>query len=80
MSLGKINFIIFLIFSITFLKLGAEDKIISAPIINLENLEPSFESLDNEESSNNNLSQELKERKKFNNRKRIFFSKFSRVR
>ena len=64
MKLGKINFIIFLIFSITFLKLGAEDKIISAPIINLENLEPSFENLDNEESSNNNLSQELKERKK----------------
>ena len=55
MSLGKINLIIFLIFSMIFLKLGAEDKIISAPIINLENLEPSFESLDNEESLNNNF-------------------------
>ena len=64
MSLGKINFITFLIFYMIFLKLGAEDKIISAPIINLENLEPSFESLDNEESLNNNLNQKLKERRK----------------
>ncbi len=64
MKLGKISFVLFILFSTEFLSLNAEDKIISAPIINLENLEPSFENLDNEESLNDNLSQKLKERKK----------------
>ena len=48
MKLGKISFVLFILFSTEFLSLNAEDKIISAPIINLENLEPSFENLDNE--------------------------------
>ena len=71
MSLGKINFIIFLIFSITFLKLGAEDKIISAPIINLENLEPSYESLENENDVFSKPSAKIKQRKIINEKNGI---------
>jgi len=61
---GKINFIIFLIllnFSIT---IFAEDKITTVPLVNLENLEPSFEK---EDTDNKNISKKeditLKEKK-----------------
>ena len=47
MKLGKINFLSILFF-ILLISLKAEDKILSAPIINLENLEPSYENLENE--------------------------------
>ena len=51
MKLGKISLsIIILIFAFS-LNLKAEDKIISAPIINLENLEPSYENLENEKDT-----------------------------
>ena len=43
MKLGKINFFFLLIFSII---VFAEDKIITIPLINLENLKPSFEKED----------------------------------
>ena len=48
MILGKIKFIFFL-FVLNFSSvLLSEDKIISAPLINLENLKPSFEKEDSE--------------------------------
>ena len=46
MKLGKINFLPILFF-ISLTSLNAEDKILTAPIINLENLEPSYENLEN---------------------------------
>ena len=44
----------------------AEDKIISAPLINLDKLKPSFEEL-NENKENLTTSKDLKEKKKLNN-------------
>ena len=46
------------------LNLNAEDKIISAPIINLENLEPSYENLENDKDINSNLNTKIKKRRK----------------
>ena len=63
MNLGKISIILLASISLLCTKINADDKIISAPIINLENLEPSFETLENDEDFNDNLSQELKQRK-----------------
>ena len=64
MKLGKIN-LFFFIFSINFFSLlYAEEKIITVPLINLENLEASFEEEDAKEkniSDEENLS--LKEKK-----------------
>jgi len=61
---GKINFIIFL-FLLNFpITIFAEDKITTVPLVNLENLEPSFEKEDSE--SKNILKKEkiiLKEKK-----------------
>ena len=72
MKLGRIN-TLFLIFLINFsLNLKAEDKILTAPIINLENLEPSYENLDPELDTNLNDGQGLKNRKSNNNKKKIF--------
>ena len=48
MKLGKINTILIIFFLSFFLNLNADNKIISAPIINLENLEPSYENLEND--------------------------------
>ena len=62
MKLGKISLsIIILIFAFS-LNLKAEDKIISAPIINLENLEPSYENLENEKDTTLDLNSEIKKR------------------
>ena len=48
MKLGKIRSYLIFIAAILFSNLNAEDKILSAPVINLENLEPSYEVLENE--------------------------------
>ena len=64
MILGKINFIFF--FLIFFSSTFAEDKITTVPLINLENLKPSFEREDTKnESISKNKDINLKE-KKFN--------------
>jgi len=64
MILGKISFIFFLFFlNFSFIVLS-EDKITTIPLINLENLKPSFEKEDSESinlSTKDNLS--LKEKK-----------------
>ena len=62
---SKINFllIIFLLLNNTSF---AEDKITSAPLINLDKIKPSFEEL-NEENENFATDQNLKEKKKLNN-------------
>ncbi len=51
MKLGKIKLYIIMILTTLFSGLSAEDKILSAPIINLESLEPSYEILENEKES-----------------------------
>ena len=62
MKLGKVSsFIIISIFSLCTLLL-AEDKIISAPIINLENLEPSYENLESDKEVIINSGSEIKKR------------------
>ena len=72
MKLGRIN-TLFLIFLINLsLNLKAEDKILTAPVINLENLEPSYENLDPELDINLNDGQGLKNRKSNDNKKKIF--------
>ena len=71
MRLGKIKIIIIVFFFFN-INLYAEDRILSAPIINLENLEPSYENLENEldnESKDNiklkKREQNIKENKNF---------------
>ena len=58
MKLGK-NKVFFLVIFFTFLiqKLPAEDKILSAPLLNLEKLKPSFEEIDqtNSDEINNDV-------------------------
>ena len=46
MKLGKISFFCFIVFIIFFLLLNAEEKITVVPLVNLENLKPSFEKED----------------------------------
>ncbi len=62
MKLGKINFLSILFF-ILLTSLNAEDKILTAPIINLENLEPSYENLENEKDTVTNSNTLIKKRK-----------------
>ena len=69
MKLGKIKLYIIIIFSIIFSELNAEDKILSAPIINLENLEPSYEILENENETDTNSNTSIKKRDIFNQKK-----------
>ena len=47
MILGKVNFFIYLFFFFSSI-LAAEDKITTVPLVNLENLKPSFEKEDSE--------------------------------
>ena len=64
MKLGKISLFIFLLFVNFFNLLHSEEKITTVPLINLENLKPSFEKEDSEEkeiANEENLS--LKEKK-----------------
>ena len=65
MKLGKISFLTIL-FSILLTSLNADDKILSAPIINLENLEPSYENLENEKDAEYNSNTIIKKRKVIN--------------
>ena len=46
MILGKINFLLFLLLFNFFNILFAEEKINTVPLVNLENLKPSFENED----------------------------------
>ena len=65
MKLGKISFLTIL-FSILLTSLNADDKILSAPIINLENLEPSYENLENDKDSVTGTNITIKKRKVIN--------------
>ena len=72
MILGKINFIFFLFLLNFSTIIFAEDKITAVPLINLENLKPSFEKEDSE--SKNILKKEnitLKEKKILNSKNKI---------
>ena len=51
MILGKISLFFLLIFINFFISLSADDKITTVPLVNLENLEPSFESEDPQEQN-----------------------------
>jgi hypothetical protein len=62
MKLGKINTILIIFFLSFFLNLNADDKIISAPIINLENLEPSYENLENDKEISPSKGTKIKKR------------------
>ena len=61
MNLGKFK-LFFILWYILSLNLNAEDKILSAPIINLENLEPSYENQENETINETQTSTKLKKR------------------
>jgi hypothetical protein len=64
MKLGKVKFLFFLLTLNMFTTLFAEEKITTVPLINLENLKPSFEKEDAEQNDilkNENIS--LKEKK-----------------
>tara|TARA_X000000368_G_scaffold416670_1_gene411163 strand:- start:1338 stop:1853 length:516 start_codon:yes stop_codon:yes gene_type:complete len=69
MSLGKIKIIkvVLVIFFCNF-KVIAEDKILTVPLVNLENLEPSYEEVEIEDS-NKEINQESKIKKK--NKKKL---------
>ena len=62
MKPGKIKLSIFFLFISFFINLEADDKILSAPIINLENLEPSYETLENEKETISNANSSIKKR------------------
>jgi len=63
MKLGnKVNFFLILIFLFSEISL-AEDKITSTPLMNLEEIKPSFEELE-EENANFSTNKNLKEKKK----------------
>ena len=51
MKPGKIKLILYFFILSSFTSLNAEDKILSAPIINLEKLEPSYENLENDKET-----------------------------
>tara|TARA_Y200000002_G_scaffold362342_1_gene349304 strand:+ start:2365 stop:2880 length:516 start_codon:yes stop_codon:yes gene_type:complete len=62
MKPGKIKFSILLFILSFFFSLKADDKILSAPIINLENLEPSYETLESEKETIINSNTSIKKR------------------
>jgi hypothetical protein len=63
MILGKVNFFIYLFFFFSSIA-AAEDKITTIPLVNLENLKPSFEKEDSESKNIfNNKKINLKEKK-----------------
>ena len=67
MTLGKIRFILIL-FCISLINstVESDDKIITAPLINLEELKPSFEEIENIDVNQNINSSSLKEKKIIN--------------
>ena len=62
MKPGKIKLSIFFLIISFFINLEADDKILSAPIINLENLEPSYENLENENEIISDQNSSIKKR------------------
>ena len=64
MRLGKIKIFFFVFILTLFVNLKADDKILSAPIINLENLEPSYENLENEKDIKSYSNTGIKKRDK----------------
>ena len=62
MKLGRISFLLLFLAILNFTILKSEDKIFSSPIINLENLEPSYENLENDLKEEINNNQKLKKR------------------
>jgi len=62
MKPGKIELSIFFLIISFFINLEADDKILSAPIINLENLEPSYENLENENEIISDQNSSIKKR------------------
>ena len=66
---GKIKLTIFIFILGFFLSLKADEKILSAPIINLENLEPSYETLENEKETISNPNSSIKKRDVKENKK-----------
>ena len=69
MKLGKIKLAIYFFVLSSFLSLKAEDKILSAPIINLEKLEPSYENLENEKETISETNTSIKKRNIKNKKK-----------
>ena len=72
MKPGKIKILLIVISLILFSNLYAEDKIISAPIINLENLEPSYEIIENEKDNIPSSNTTIRKRKTINKDKNNF--------
>ncbi len=73
MKIGKIKYIIVIVFSFLFLSSSyANEKITTVPLINLEELKPSFEEIEedtnSEENSNKNVIQKKQEKNKSNSR------------
>ncbi len=62
MKPGKIETITITLIYLFFFNLYADDKILSAPIINLENLEPSYENLENEKEISSSSNSKIKKR------------------
>ena len=69
MKLGKINLLLIVFLFIFHTNLIADDKILSAPIINLENLEPSYEVLEKENNTSSKLNVGIKKRNIINKKK-----------
>ena len=69
MKLGKIKLALYFFVLSSFLSLKAEDKILSAPIINLEKLEPSYEILENEKETISETNTSIKKRNIKNKKK-----------
>ena len=63
MRLGKISYLFFVIFLFINFYLKAEDKISTVPLINLENLEPSYEEVEND-STVDEINQDYKIKEK----------------
>ena len=62
MKLGKISVILIFFYTFIFINLNAEDKILSVPIINLEELKPSYENLETEKEEETEKNVNLKKR------------------
>ena len=62
MKLGKIKLLILIVVFFKSYLVLAEEKITSVPLINLENLEPSYEDIDNDNININNSNIKIKEK------------------
>ena len=68
MKHGSSILLVYLFFITFFLKTNAEEKIITSPLLNIEEIKPSFEEFD-DENETLNLNQDLKEKKNILNLK-----------